>query len=346
MNEQTLPFVTIVVPVLNEERYIGACLASLLAQGADWADGTSFELLVMDGGSTDRTEAIVAALRQEHPGLAFVRNPSRLQSAALNLAARLASPRATVLLRADAHALYPPDFLATCVGALLAAGSSSVVVPMLTVGETGFQRAVAAAQNSRLGNGGSAHRRMGSSGFVEHGHHAVYDETFTHNEDAEYDHRVGLAGGRIWMCGEIALKYFPRRDPWRLAKQYFNHGAGRARTLLAHRIRPRLRQMLPLAILIGCIGSLLLSPVHAAFLLIPVLYCLTGLAFGVIEAIRGGDAWLVAMGPAAMIMHLSWATGFLSKCIALIGKSTKRLNVGNVSFPKMQQSVEDGTTPV
>ena len=116
MSEAMLPFVTVVVPVLNEECYIAACLTSLLAQGNDWADGSAFEILVMDGGSTDRTQEIVAALQEANPFIRLVNNPKRLQSAAMNLAARIASPHATVLLRADAHALYPPDFLATCVG--------------------------------------------------------------------------------------------------------------------------------------------------------------------------------------------------------------------------------------
>jgi succinoglycan biosynthesis protein ExoA len=197
MRDTTLPFVSIVVPVLNEAHYIGPCLETLLEQGGKWADGARFEILVMDGGSTDRTREIVAAMQATHPCIRLAHNPKRLQSAGMNMAARIASPHATVLLRADAHAAYPNDYLATCVDALLRTGVESVVVPMVTTGERGFQRAVAAAQNSLIGNGGSAHRRRSASHFVEHGHHAAfmrnaflrvggYDETFSHNEDAEY----------------------------------------------------------------------------------------------------------------------------------------------------------------
>ena len=208
-------------------------------------------------------------------------------------------------------------------------GAASVVVPMVTRGDAGFQHAVAAAQNSLLGNGGSAHRRACASRFVEHGHHAAfdrdfflgiggYDETFSHNEDAEYDHRVALAGGRVWMCGDVTLSYFPRRDPWGLARQYFYHGAGRARTLLTHGMRPHLRQLLPVLMLVGSIGGLLLTPVHIAFALIPLAYCLMCMASGAALALRGRDPWLLAIGPAAMIMHLSWATGFIWRCLGLM----------------------------
>ena len=326
MHDPAFPFVSIVVPVLNEDHHIASCLECLLQQGRSWADGTRFEILVMDGGSTDQTREIVATMQLTHPCIRLAHNPKRLQSAAMNMAARIASPQATVLLRADAHAAYPDDFVATCVHALLRTGVESVVVPMLTTGEHGFQRAVAAAQNSLLGNGGSAHRRRSASHFVEHGHHAAftrnsflrvggYDETFSHNEDAEYDHRVALAGGRIWLCGEAVLSYFPRREPWGLARQYFFHGAGRARTLLTHHMRPRLRQLMPLLILAGSLGGLLLGLLHPAFLLLPAVYLVACLAWGAAMALGSTDPWLLAMGPAAMIMHLAWASGFVWRCV-------------------------------
>ncbi len=61
----------------------------------------------MDGGSTDRTVEIAHSMSAIHPNLRVVPNPKRIQSAAINLAARIADPRATALLQADAHALYP-----------------------------------------------------------------------------------------------------------------------------------------------------------------------------------------------------------------------------------------------
>ena len=64
----------------------------------------------------------------------------------------------------------------------------SVVVSMLTSGSGAVQKAVAAAQNSKLGTGGSKHRHLSAGEWVDHGHHALmrisaftavggYDET-------------------------------------------------------------------------------------------------------------------------------------------------------------------------
>lgn len=316
--------VAIVVPVLNEERYIEGCLEPLLRQAAE----IDADVLVFDGGSTDATRQIVATMQESYPRLAWHENPGRLQSVAVNLAARVAAPDVTVLVRADAHAGYPSHFVATCVEALRSQDATAVVVPMRTVGVGGMQRAIAAVQNSRLGNGGAAHRARGSkSGLVDHGHHAVfdraffqaiggYDETFSHNEDAELDERARRAGGRIWMCTEATIDYFPRARLWPLARQYYRYGAGRAGTLLKHQIPPRLRQMAAPAIFIGCLGGLVLEPLLSWFAVAPIGYMLGCVGWGSLAAVRRRDPWLLAIAPAAMTVHLSWAAGFLSTVLS------------------------------
>ena len=87
------------------------------------------------------------------------------------------------------------------------------------------------AQNSKLGNGGSKHREGGKGHWTDHGHHALmrisafasvggYDETFSHNEDAEYDERVVSAGGRIYLAkdalstGAAVRAMYPELDAW------------------------------------------------------------------------------------------------------------------------------------
>lgn len=312
------PFVAVVVPTLDEEAHIRACLDTLLAQ----VDPSCGEILVVDGGSRDATRAIVAEMAAAHPHLRLVDNPKRLQAAAVNLAAIVASPRAEALVRADAHALYPPNFVADAVAALSERGAASTVVPMRTVGERAFQRAVAAVQGSLLGNGGAAHRRAVRSAYVDHGHHAAferaaflrlggYDESFRCNEDAEYDHRLRRAGLRIWMCAEAAITYFPRERPTALARQYYAHGRGRGRTVMRHRIVPKPRQMLPPAALLGSTGGLALAAVEPAFIAVPALYLALCHGFGLAAAARRRDPALLASGFAATIMHVAWALGFL-----------------------------------
>jgi len=307
----------IIVPALNEERYIADCLLSLLEQ----ARAVQAIVVVVDGGSSDETVEIVRRLAAGRDDLLLLDNPRRLQSAAVNLAARQLPTEISVLIRADAHALYPPDFVATCLRALRENDATSVVVPMRTTGVGGMQRAIAAVQNSRLGNGGSAHRVGGRSGFVEHGHHAVFDrafflsiggynESFSHNEDAELDVRALRAGGRIWMCREAAITYFPRSRLWPLARQYFRHGRGRARTLRLHHIAPRPRQLAAPVILLLCLAGVLLSAIWPWAAALPLWYSLVCTGWGLAAAVRARDGWLLGMGPAVITVHLAWALGF------------------------------------
>jgi succinoglycan biosynthesis protein ExoA len=316
MKAEALPFFSVVIPVLNEERHIGTILASLLVQLQD----EEAEILVMDGGSSDGTRSIVTAVAATNEMVRWIDNPGRTQSAACNLAAENLAPQSRILLRVDAHAAYPRDFVFQVINALRTTGATSVVVPMRTVGIGAQQRAIAAAQNSRLGNGGSSHRRIAASRFVDHGHHAAfdldffrsvggYDRSFTHNEDGEFDVRGLRAGGRVWLCSEAVIDYFPRDSLSGLCRQYVRHGRGRARTTRKHGLRLKARQALPLLLLpMTAIG--LLSPVLPWIGIPGGIYLCSSVLWGMVTAVKRRDPALLLMGPAAVVMHLSWATGF------------------------------------
>lgn len=330
MDTQSRPFVSIIMPALNEEAYIAAAIRSIVPRPEDDLD---YELLVVDGGSSDRTRAIVADMSRADPRIRLVANDRRIQSSAVNIAAEVADERSDYLVRADCHAKYPQGFVKRCIDQLGDKQAASVVVSMHTRGETCLQRAIAAAQNSRLGNGGSAHRLQGRSGYVDHGHHAAidrkvflalggYDETFTHNEDAEFDTRLVRSGGRIYLDGEVSIDYFPRSSLVGLARQYFNFGWGRANTVLKHRARPKLRQMLPVAVFLLCVPALALAPLDTLLVVPSVLYAGACVLWGLVLAIQKKQPCLAASGIAAIVMHMSWAVGFLARIArqALVGR--------------------------
>ena len=315
-------FASIVMPALNEEAYIADAIRSITPRDGE---GFDYEILILDGGSSDRTVPIVENLAVGNPRIRVINNERRSQAAAMNIAARAADARSDLLVRADCHADYPPGFVGKCIETMRAKDVASVVVSMNTHGKTCLQRAIAAAQNSVIGNGGSAHRVAGRSGYVDHGHHAAfdrrdfvelggYDESFTHNEDAEFDVRLVRSGRRIYLS-DVSITYFPRSDFVSLARQYFNFGWGRANTIIKHRARPKLRQIMPLLVLVGCSGALLMSIVHHLFLLPVGLYAGACIGWGLVAAYRQGDTCLSASGPAAMVMHLSWGVGAAARII-------------------------------
>ena len=316
-------FVSIIVPTLNEEKYIARAITSLIPKGVTFG----YEILVMDGGSTDRTIELVQGLIADDSHIRLIHNPRRLQSAAVNSGAELADQRSRILVRADSHAVYPAGFVESCVRRLGETGAKSVVVTMNTEGVGWWQRGVAAAQNSIIGNGGSAHRRPGPSRFVDHGHHAAfdrdffrlaggYDETMPANEDVDLDARIVKAGGQIWLETSIPITYYPRDSARALIRQYFRYGRGRALTFQRHRYALKLRQLAPLVVAIINFTALSLSAaISAVFLIVPVAYVLLCIGWGAAAALSRRDSGLLALGPAAIIMHHAWAAGFLTGCI-------------------------------
>lgn len=314
--------VLVIVPTLNESRHIAGLLDGLLVE-AEVLDAT---IVVADGGSHDGTREIVAARAAQSTRIHLINNTRRIQSAAINLAVALFGDRADYLIRIDAHGTYPQAYCRDLVAEAEERGVGSVVVPMTTKGHEPFQRAVATAQNSPIGTGGSAHRTGNESGPVDHGHHALmrvdafrevggYDETFRANEDAELDFRLRAAGHTIWLTDRTGMIYYPRATAGGLFRQYFGYGGGRARNILKHRMRPRLRQMAPLAIL-PVVLLAVLSIWHWAFLVPLLLWGLGCIALGVHAAKKYYPEYDMPMslsplvGWAAMIMHFAWSSGF------------------------------------
>lgn len=308
-----------VIPCLNEAAHLDGLIRQMLADRA-------IDLLVVaDGGSTDGSQRIVQDIARGEPRLLLIDNPARIQSAGVNRAVAEQGDGYRWLLRIDAHCRYPDGYATILLRAADAQSASAVVVPMLTQGKSGFQLAVATAQNSVLGTGGSAHRHLGQGRFVDHGHHALlrldlfrriggYCEAMPCNEDAELDHRQALAGGRIWLEPAAAIVYFPRTRPIALWRQYHRYGIGRARNLRRHRMRPHLRQLVPLAVP-AALALLPLAAWHPVFALPAFAWVILCLTLGAVIGARQGGGWRLAAGVAAAIMHAAWAFGFIAELI-------------------------------
>ncbi|WP_260928040.1 glycosyltransferase family 2 protein [Novosphingobium sp. 9] len=310
----------VVIPTLNERDHIEGLLAQFLAEPLDAVGG----ILVADGGSTDGTRAIVERIAREEPRVQLVDNPDRIQSAGVNRAVALANPRWDVIVRVDAHADYPQDYVTRLLASLERHEADTVVVRLTTRGVTPFQRATAAAQNSRIGTGGSAHRMGGASRFVDHGHHAAfrraifeqvggYDTSFEANEDAELDARIRQRGGRIWLDTTIPVIYYPRKTVRALARQYFRYGSGRARTVLKHGEKLKLRQMLPPVVLLAICASMAGALVWTPLLSVALVYALLLFGAAAAMALQTRSFSTLLAAPAAATMHLAWGAGFLRR---------------------------------
>ena len=323
--------VLVVVPCLNEEKHVERVVSKLVAE----ADRIDLYVVVVDGGSSDRTRSIVQRLAGSNRRIALMDNPERIQAVAVNAAVRNYGDRARCLIRVDAHATYPARYCETLLAVQARTQADAVVVGMHTAGSTCFQRAAAAAQNSILGNGGSAHRNETADRWVDHGHHALmtidafkaiggYDETFSHNEDVELDANFIENGFHIYLTGEVQVTYYPRGSVAGLFRQYFYIGRGRARNFLLHRKHTKLRHLV-LAAVAPAICLVVLAPLAGIFAVPALAWALLCLGYGVVIGLRLQDSCAAAAGVAAMAMQAGWSFGFFRGLIAELLQRRKRI---------------------
>jgi len=314
--------ILIVIPCLNEERHIGPLL--------EWvepvADKIGARIVVVDGGSVDRTKQIVTDFSSRTSRVELMDNPARIQSAGINLAVVRHGLHSRYILRLDAHGKYPADFCEKLLAEAEDTQADSVVVSMATEGMELIQRANAAIQNSKLGTGGSKHRHGSGGEWVDHGHHALfrtqaflavggYDESFSHNEDAELDHRLKMNGFRIWLSGQTHMVYYPRGTFSGLFKQYMAYGRGRAKNLLKHRTLPSVRQLAPLLV---CPALLLAlgSAIYWVAAVPAVAWLGVCFLFGFWLALSERQPQLVLSAVSAIVMHFAWSLGFWRQLFA------------------------------
>jgi succinoglycan biosynthesis protein ExoA len=319
------PAISVLIPCLNEEAFIEACLDSLV----DDYVRQHAEVLVIDGLSDDRTREIVAAYRQRCPNVRLIDNPERLQSSGLNVGLREA--RGTTIVRADAHSEYPPGYVRSCVKLLERVPAANVGGVMAPRGRTPFEVAVASAMSSRVGIGFSRFHLGDYSGYTD----TVYLGTFRREivdrvggfdpaahpaEDAELNARILAADEKIYLDSSIRVYYKPRSSVRALAKQFFWYG--RARCYLIQK-RKRLftaGRLLPPLLVLALLAAFALAPIAPATLILPAAY-LAGLGGGaIIRAERGpGRAGRVLrMIGVLATMHLSYGTGFLLRALHVI----------------------------
>jgi len=129
--------VSVVMPVLNEERHLETAVRGILASTYDGP----IEVVLALGPSRDRTDEVASGLAAQDPRVRIVANPSGRTASALNLA--IAAASFDIIVRVDGHALIPDDYIAVAVATLDATGADNVGGIMGAEGVTDFERAVA-----------------------------------------------------------------------------------------------------------------------------------------------------------------------------------------------------------
>lgn len=320
------PHVTVLVPCRNEVRHIAECLDSLLA--AESPPG-GLEVLVVDGMSDDGTREIVAEYAGRHPAVRLIDNPRRITPTALNLGIRAA--RGAVIVRADAHVLYPPHYVRRLVEALDTWQADNVggVLSTIPANDGPVARAIAVGMAHPLGVGNS-YFRIGTTEprwvdtiaffccrretFDRVG---MFDEELLRAQDAEFNARLVARGGRILLIPGVEAHYYARATFGQVARMFYQYGY--FKPLMARKVGRvvTLRQVVPAAFVATLaaagLAAVWLPLARWALALIVGAYSAAILATAARAYPRLGLRATLALAAVFPVLHVSYGVGFLRR---------------------------------
>jgi succinoglycan biosynthesis protein ExoA len=325
--------VTVVIPARNEERAIGPCLESVLAQ-----DYPNLQVIVVDGASRDGTADVVGRFAARDGRVELVSNPDAIIPVSLNLA--LGAARGRWLVRVDAHAAIPPGYVRRAVGHLATGRWGGVGGRKDGMGSSAAGRAVAAAMGSKFGAGPSTYHHGTSERTVEHIPFGAYptelvralggwDEGLVVNQDFEFDYRVRQAGHELLFDPELSIAWQSRQTIRELFSQYRRYGRGKTVVLRKHPGSLGLRHLLPPALVAWLAGAAVVGvrrPGLAAAALAPYAAALAAATALTARSVPDRGARL-RLPAAFAAMHVGWGVGFWEGFLQPASKSgrTKRM---------------------
>jgi glycosyltransferase involved in cell wall biosynthesis len=323
------PSVSVIIPVLNEERFLKQSVQAILNQNYSG----QFEIILALGPSKDQTNVIAQELVQDKR-IKLVENPSGRTASALNNAIK--NSNFDIIVRLDGHAIVDSSYIKNAVNTLLESGADNVGGLMKAEGTNAFEKSVAAAMTSKFGVGNAPFHVGGKSGEVDTVYLGTFrksalekvgyfDESFIRAQDWEMNYRIRKTGGKIWFNPDLVVSYRPRKNILQLAKQYFEYGQWRKQVTKTYPETVSMRYLAPPVTVSGLIAGFVMvlfsKILEINWLqigwLAPLVYLtVILLAFLSIGSKIGllSRLYLLLVLPT---MHLSWGVGFL--------KGSKRL---------------------
>lgn len=323
------PAVSVIIPVLNEERFLYQAVRAILNQEYE----SDFEVILALGPSKDKTNEVARDLAKDSR-VKLINNPSGKTASALNEAIK--NSKFDIIVRLDGHAIVDKNYLDNAVSTLMETNADNVGGLMQAEGISNFEKSVAAAMTSKFGVGNAPFHVGGTPGEVDTVYLGTFrksalarvgyfDESFVRAQDWELNYRIRKTGGKIWFNPKLVVSYRPRPNLKALSRQYFEYGQWRKQVTKKYPETISLRYLAPpitvSGLAIGFIFILLNIFTKISFFNIGWLAIFSYLAVLILGfvTIKGkislkSRLLLFLVLPT---MHLSWGVGFL--------KPTKRL---------------------
>jgi succinoglycan biosynthesis protein ExoA len=325
--------VSVVLPVRNEGRFIGSVLEELAEQDFPRDD---YEVIVVDGESTDDTVAIALKYRDRFNRFQIIKNPKRLSAAARNLGLRAATGE--FILFVDGHCRIPSKRLLAEMVQIFRRNDVDALCrpqPQTAGPQTYFQQAVSLARSSVLGHAldstiysdkeravpaassGAMYRREVFDKIGE------FDENFDACEDVEFNTRIDKAGLRAIISPKLTIEYAARTTLRGLFRQLYRYGYGRWQLFRKHQSTLGVGTLIPVLFVLGLFAlpfAWLVSLKAGLIVSVPyVIYLITTCAISLGIARKNRKSLMFILPFIFFTIHFAFGLGF----IAAVAKSQR-----------------------
>lgn len=327
------PFVSVIIPCRNEEKFISRCLDSMIQQTYP---KKFLEILVIDGMSTDQTAKIIKSYVRQFDFIKYMPNPKIINPAALNLG--IENSQGDFIMLQGAHSACAKDFIVQCLAAAKKYRVDNVggLVQNLPSKSTLISQSIALALSSPFGAGNALYKTgVDKPKFVDTVFGGFYkrkvfdkiglfNEKLIRSQDIEFNLRLKKAGGRILLDPKIRCSYYARARLKEFIKHNFLNGIWAILPFKFSRIVPvTWRHLIPLCFVLAMIGSLLLIPVSIIFLklffLITVTYLIFNFYYTMVIARQKKDLkYCLTLPLVFATLHISYGLGSVWGLIKLI----------------------------
>ena len=336
--------ISIILPIKNEERFIGKTLQSIINQKFKG----ELEIIIADGMSDDGTRGIVKEFQNSHRNIILIDNNAQIVPNGFNRA--LSISRGDLIIRLDGHSFIDPDFISNCLSVQEHSDADCVGGPTKHYSDSIIGYQVAIAQSSKFGAGGASFRTGIEKGkyvntlafgayrrsvFFEIG---GYDEELIRNQDEEFNFRLIQQGMKIWIDPSIKSTYFVRDSLVKLFKQYYQYGFFKVRVIQKVKALISWRHLVPACFVFMIFFSILSSIIINDALPINLffgIYFVINLAYSFYESLKRKSGLLIYLPFVYFIMHLSYGIGFISGLFYFLNK-WGNIDLVNIHFDKQK----------
>ncbi len=305
--------ITVVCPTYNEEEHIENVLNFFVN-----AKPYDKELIIVDGGSKDKTLDIIKDWMKKYSNIKLFNNPYKYVPYALNIAIKNSS--GDPIIRLDAHTKYSIDYFEKILETFQKTNAEIVGGPMIKKGITDFQKAAAYVTSSPFGIGDSKIHKKDFNGYSDHVYLGswkrslfdeigYFDERLHRNQDDEFHYRAKSLGKKIYLSSDIKSEYFPRKNYSSLIRQYFQYGLFKPLVLKKIKSEIKLRHLIPLFFLLYIFFAPILIFYNWTLIFPLILYLLLNVIF----TLKNKNKIKIRLITFSLfpLIHLAYGFGFL-----------------------------------